>query len=51
MTKCFRPVTDPDVDPNPGSIMAMFGKEAQTSKDYVNQCGEHLAFCKRFRIS
>ncbi|EOD52306.1 hypothetical protein LEMA_P072910.1 [Neofusicoccum parvum] len=39
MTKCFRPVTDPDVDPNPGSIMAMFGEAAQTSKDYVNQCG------------
>ncbi|CBX99702.1 hypothetical protein LEMA_P072910.1 [Plenodomus lingam JN3] len=50
MTKCFRPVTDPDVDPNMGSIMAMFGSEAQRSKDYVNQSGPFLQGLSRAAI-
>ncbi|KAG4443841.1 hypothetical protein IFR05_000677 [Cadophora sp. M221] len=37
MTKCYRPMAD---DGEPSSIVAMLGKQACKSKDYVNQFGE-----------
>nr|Q75ZG2.1 RecName: Full=Aldo-keto reductase AMT2; AltName: Full=AM-toxin biosynthesis protein 2 [Alternaria alternata]BAC84994.1 aldo-keto reductase [Alternaria alternata]BAI44761.1 aldo-keto reductase [Alternaria alternata]BAI44803.1 aldo-keto reductase [Alternaria alternata]BES52855.1 aldo-keto reductase [Alternaria alternata] len=39
MTKCFRAVTDPDVDGDIGSSTAFFPDLTRQSKDYVNHCG------------
>ncbi|OJD36832.1 aldo-keto reductase [Diplodia corticola] len=38
MTKCFRPVTDPEID-DVGSCTAFSLDLARQSKDYVNHCG------------
>lgn len=40
MTKCFRPVIDPEID-DTGSCAAFSLDLARQSKDYVNHCGEH----------
>lgn len=40
MTKCFRPVTDPAVDPDIGVCTAFDLDLARKSKDYVNHFGK-----------
>jgi hypothetical protein len=40
MTKCFRPVTNPDLDPDIGSCTLFCLDLARESKDYVNQHGK-----------
>jgi len=42
MTKCFRPVADPQIDPDIGSPVLYNFELARKSKDYVNHFGQPI---------